>query len=48
MGYVDDKVRSPDELKDRIVRYPDNDFIRTRLYDYASRFPEQVTYWRGK
>lgn len=45
MGYIEDTPTGLEDLKSQIIRYPDNDFIRSRLFDYAERYPESVTYW---
>jgi DNA polymerase-3 subunit epsilon len=42
MGYVDEStdVRSVEDLKSNIDRFPDNDFIRTSIYNYAELNPD--------
>jgi len=41
MGYVDEdsSVTSPDELKQYLTNYPETDYIRNLIYQYANKWP---------
>ena len=45
MGYLKRKVNSLDELKEELEPFPDNDFIRNNLYQFAERNPHLVAKW---
>lgn len=43
MGYVQNefKVKTSMDLKDHLMRYADNDFIRNSIYSFADAYPEK-------
>ncbi|HEV3325559.1 MAG TPA: DNA polymerase III subunit epsilon, partial [Puia sp.] len=46
MGYVpaDSPIADTDTLKDYLTRYPENDYMRGLVYQYAERWPGKKSY----
>jgi DNA polymerase III subunit epsilon len=46
MGYVpvDNLIRDTEMLKDYLTRYPENDYMRGLVYQYAERWPGKKSY----
>lgn len=45
MGVVDCVPPTAEDLLQQLTPYPENDFIRSLLYNYASRYPQQVVHF---
>ncbi len=47
MGFLDRDlpVCSPDELKDRLTVYPENDYLRSLVYQFAEKYPAKKMSW---
>ncbi len=48
MGYlpVDTAIYDPDELKNYLTPYPENDYMRGLVYSHAERWPAKKVEWR--
>ena len=46
MGYLpaDDSIPDTDTLKDYLTRYPENDYMRSLVYQYAEKWPAKKSY----
>jgi hypothetical protein len=45
MGYLKGEPHSVGELKEELDPFPDNDFIRSSIYNFAERNPHMVREW---
>ncbi len=50
MGYISDDtiITQPEDLKDKVIPYKENLYIRNLVNGYAARYPEKVTYLKIK